>query len=100
MSIFVPNKRIGCSHYFRTPKWYGQNAVVVVRNVECKTGQMNIGELCDLCLSLPSTTEAIPFEKFPKGRLTIPLSYSNYVEHREVVIACEFFKISKSIEKI
>lgn len=36
---------------------------------------MNIEEFRDYCLSLPGVTEATPFEKFSKGRMTILVFY-------------------------
>ena len=36
---------------------------------------MNVEEFRDFCLSLPDVTEATPFEKFSKGRMTILVFY-------------------------
>lgn len=36
---------------------------------------MNIEEIRNFCLSLPDVTEATPFEKFAKGRMTILVFY-------------------------
>ena len=38
---------------------------------------MNIEEFREYCLSLPDATEATPFEKFSKGKLTILVFYVN-----------------------
>lgn len=58
---------------------------------------MNIEEFRDYCLSLPCVTEAIPFEKFSKGRFTILVfyvnghmfCYFNIDEFRFITIKCD-----------
>ena len=68
---------------------------------------MNVEEFRDFCLSLPDVTEATPFEKFSKGRMTILVfyveghmfCYFNVDDFSVITVKCDPFDMAELKEQ-